>query len=177
MKVRLPMGMVVSGDWHGGPDDNLPASVYAAADYARARCMAFVANGDVFDLLIYGVEAYRRGTYLALVRNLFASLAEVYFIVGNHEGRLAWVKPLFGDMPHVHVVKRLDVVVGGACVISSEEIGWCAVAHRARGPLLRRLVLYAAGLPGRGRGHADGGAEAVAAHLPALAADDHQGDW
>ena len=71
---------------------------------------AFVFNGDILNVLPKGISDWRTYEGWQTVQSLRAAVRfvpEVYFVIGNHEGRLSWAKELLRDTNFI-VVRELD---------------------------------------------------------------------
>ena len=72
---------------------------------------AFVFVGDIFNVLPGGMCWWRTlegWQTIGSLRNAVRYIPEVYFVVGNHEGRFSWAKELLKDTDFV-VVRELNL--------------------------------------------------------------------
>ena len=105
-----------TSDAHLNPGNRCPEHLIDMADKADMAKSPVVWNGDMLNILPLGMRAWRsvegRFTIVDLVAKGMPEKG-IYFIMGNHEGRLSWVKELFGPYPDVIICRNLDLTHNG----------------------------------------------------------------
>ncbi len=112
MRPSCPDGFLVYSDGHSEPGMAIAPAAVDAANAARRHHIPLILNGDMLDLIIWGWRTYRGTQALNMLRSLTQGI-ETYYVLGNHEGRAAWVQQLFRKQANVGVVESLDIDVNG----------------------------------------------------------------
>ena len=105
-------GFCECSDAHIPPNGAIPLVIYTLANECYHAKKPFILNGDTLDLIIHGLEAYRKGLAVKGLRTLLC-MVDTYIIVGNHEVRANWLKTLFKGVKSIKVVNSLDIEVRG----------------------------------------------------------------
>jgi hypothetical protein len=106
-KIPFDVPIYESSDWHSQPYD-LPEYVVEFITAAKAAGAHIVGNGDLFDLLLLGREAWESSYAVRSFKELLDGYPFVY-VVGNHSGTKKWIVELFGDCPNIKIVRQYDV--------------------------------------------------------------------
>lgn len=106
----------ISSDWHLAPQEDfyrgISDFVYHSLNLTSwGNKTIVILNGDILDLIVWGWKDYK--TAARKIDQLFTGIPVIY-IVGNHEGRIDWVKKLFAPYKkHIKVRSSLNLKING----------------------------------------------------------------
>ena len=103
---------LVSSDWHREPELIITNRDMGFLQMAAKIDAPVIINGDLMDLIIFGIEGYSGS---ALVKSLryFVPPRGLFLTLGNHSVRLSWLRRLFKDTPGVRIARSWDLEIGG----------------------------------------------------------------
>jgi len=90
----------------------MPLAWHYLCARARELKVPVVADGDIFDLIIWGWQRYW-GSPATCNFMCSADGLECYIILGNHSGKIKWLRRLFYACPNIHVAQSLNINVNG----------------------------------------------------------------
>lgn len=105
------MSWLLTSDWHLNPGDIMPP--LTKKDFPNVTNIGLV--GDIINVLPLGINSWKTTEGKTTIESIarLTELAPVYYVFGNHEGRLSWLKLLLKDYPEVQILRSIEVNVNG----------------------------------------------------------------
>lgn len=97
----------IISDLHMNPGDKVPDNL--ADKFCGANSNIHILLGDIINVLPLGMGVWRTEDGVATIKDIIGKLMPDYWVFGNHEGRMAWLRELLKPYVGIKVIRSLDI--------------------------------------------------------------------